>query len=284
MKRMKKTLFILTVLSLSLSGLFCLDETMLFAAEKAQAEQSGEGSVVVQKDRGLIDWSKNYIEATGMAVAPTNMKGAQAQAMARRGAIVDLQRNLLEFLVGVQVDSRTTMNDFMAEDRVRSEVHGMIQNIELLEGKWDGESYTVVGRVKLPQLLICVAPSLPAPTAKPASAPQKSAGRYTGLVIDARHLGIVPSLSFAVTDERGNSVYGIRFADPKFLAQSGLATYYNNLNIAKGELRVATNPISAKAIRVSDDGTIVIPNSDAAKVAGSSYDFRKECKVIIVCN
>ena len=280
MKRVKKLLLFLLALSLSL---FCLDGTMLLAAETAATEPDGDGPVVVQKDRGLIDWSKNYIEATGMAVAPTNTKGAQAQALARRGAIVDLQRNLLEFLVGVQVDSRTTMNDFMAEDRVRSEVHGMIQNIELLEGKWDGESYTVSGRVKLPQLLICVAPSLPAPTVKPASAPQKTAGRFTGLVIDARHLGIVPSLSFAVTDERGNAVYGIRNADPKFLAQSGLATYYNNLNVARGELRVATNPISAKAIRVLDDGTIVIPNSAAAKVLGSSYDFRKECKVIIVC-
>lgn len=253
------------------------------SALSAETESSSDGPVVLQKDRGLIDWSKNYIEATGMAVAPSNMKGAQAKAMARRGAIVDLQRNLLEFLAGVQVDSRTTMHDFMAEDRVRSEVHGMIRNVELLEGTWDGEAYTVAGRVKLPQLLVCVAPSLPAPSAKPASSPQKTAGRFTGLVIDARHLGIVPCLSFAVTNEKGNAVYGINFADQKFLAQSGLATYYNNLNIAKGELRVAANPIVTKAIRVSADGTIVIPNSAAAKVAGSSYDFRKECKVIIVC-
>lgn len=245
-------------------------------------------AVIVQKERGLIDWTKNYIETSGMAVPPKGMTGAQAKAMAKRGAIVDLQRNMLEFLAGVHVDARTTMNDYMAEDRVRSEVHGVIKNLELLDGVWDGESYTVSGRIRLPELLICVAPSIPAPPAQPQKAPApsvpKTSGRFTGLVIDARHLPIAPTLSFRVTDESGRVVYGVSFADQKFLAQSGLATYYNNLNYAKGELRVAANPIVTKAVKViSANGDIVIPNSAAAKIRGSSYDFRKECKVIIVC-
>ena len=122
--------------------------------EAAVLEDEEPGAVVVQKDRNLLDWTQNYIESTGMAVAPTGMKGAQAKALARRGAIVDLQRNLLEFLRGVQIDARTTMDDFMASDRVRSEVSGVVKNIELLEGTWDGESYTIAGRVKLPQLRV----------------------------------------------------------------------------------------------------------------------------------
>jgi hypothetical protein len=254
--------------------------------------ESAEGeteSVTLQKEHGLIDWSQNYIEATGMAVAPKGTDGAQAKALARRGAIVDLQRNLLEFMGGVQVDSRTTMNDFMAEDRVRSEVHGIIRNIELLDGTWDGESYTVSGRVRLPQLLVVVAPecaavqrSAPKPPA--ASKPSSAKGRYTGIVIDARHLPRVPTLSFRVVDASGHEVYGISYADQKFLAQSGLASYYNNYEYAKGEIRVATNPIITKAVRLqSDNYDIVIPNDAAAKMRGSSYDFRKECKVIIVC-
>jgi hypothetical protein len=84
-----------------------------------------------------------------MAVAPKGMQGAQARALARRGAIVDLQRNLLEFLKGVQIDAKTTMDDFMADDRVRSEVNGAIKNVELLKGEWDGEAYTVTGRLML---------------------------------------------------------------------------------------------------------------------------------------
>jgi len=48
------------------------------------------------------------------------------------------------------------MDDFMAEDRVRSEVHGLIRNIEILKGEWDGESYTVTGRIKTEQLRLIV--------------------------------------------------------------------------------------------------------------------------------
>jgi hypothetical protein len=110
----------------------------------------------VEKEYGLVDRGQNYIEATGMAVAPNGAKGAQGKALARRGAIVDLQRNLLESIGGVQIDSRTTMNDFMAEDRVRSEVHGLIQRVELLDGAWDGESYTTTGRIRLADLRVIV--------------------------------------------------------------------------------------------------------------------------------
>jgi hypothetical protein len=162
----------------------------------------------------------------------------------------------------------------------------MIRNVELLEGEWDGEAYSVIGRVRLPDLLVIAAPEIKAKTPVPkqtASNPPKTAGRYTGLVIDARHLPIVPSLAFHVVDESGREVYGINFASPEFAAKSGLATYYNNIEYAKGEIRVATNPIVAKAIRLGSDGAaIVIPNSAAAKARGSSYDFRRDCKVIIV--
>ena len=105
----------------------------------------------VEKEIEIISLSDNYIEATGMAVAPKIAKGqgAKARALARRGAIVDLQRNMLEYLKGVQIDARTTMDDFMADDRVRSEISGVIKNIELLKGEWDGEAYTVTGRLKL---------------------------------------------------------------------------------------------------------------------------------------
>ncbi|GHV30308.1 hypothetical protein FACS1894167_10930 [Synergistales bacterium] len=272
---------------LFLAALFVLVYAYSVTCEAADTKAAvPEEAVVIKKEHGLIDWTQNYIEASGMAVAPTGTKGAQAKALAKRGAIVDLQRNLLEFISGVHVDSRTTMNDFMAEDRVRSEVHGCIRNIELMEGVWDGESYTVSGRVKLPEILVIVAPNIKAAEAKrpaPAAPKVPKGKKYTGLVIDARSLSISPTLSFRVIDEKGSEVYGINFADQKFYLQSGLATYYNNLNYAKGEIRVASNPIVTKGARVNGNGDIIIPTSAANMVRGSTYDFRKECKVIIVC-
>ena len=249
----------------------------------AVPDVNGPGAVVVKKENGLMNWTENYIEATGMAVAPTGMKGAQGKALARRGATLDLQRNLLEFMKGVQIDAQTTMNDFMAEDRVRSEISGIIKNVEVMRGEWDGEAYTVTGRIKLPPVRAVVAPKIPVDKTYKEPKPKKSAGRYTGLVIDARHLPLVPSMSFRVLDESGKPVYGMEFVDYDRFLQSGLCAYYNNINYAKGEVHVASNPIVAKAVKLKNGNVdIVIPNSAAAKVRGSSYDFRKDCKVIVV--
>ena len=281
----------LTLLSLALLNIAtpALAEEELIVGEMEMVEDTddgdGPGAVVIQKDRNLLDWTQNYIEATGMAVAPTGTKGAQAMALARRGAIVDLQRNLLEFLAGVQLDARTTMDDFMASDRVRSEVSGIIKNIELLEGQWDGESYTITGRIKLPQLRVVVASNYkPAPVEKEEIPPAKrTGGKYTGLVIDVRHLSLTPSMTFNVFDEKGKAVYGMEFVNQQNYLQSGLCAYYHNLNYARGEVFVATNPIVTKALRLTGGNVdIVISNGDAAKVRGSSFDFRKECKVIVV--
>jgi hypothetical protein len=140
------------------------------------------------------------------------------------------------------------------------------------------------GRVKLAQLRVIVAPSIPREEKPKESKPSTSSGRYTGLIIDVRHLPYTPAMSFQVLDESGRAVYGMSFVEEKHYLQSGLCAYYNNINYARGEVHVATNPISARALRLSSGNVdIVISNSDAAKVRGSSYDFRKEGKVIVVC-
>ena len=243
----------------------------------------GPGAVVVKRENGLMNWTENYIEAIGTAVAPTGTKGGQAKALARRGATLDLQRNLLEFLKGVQIDSSTTMNDFMAEDRVRSEISGVVKNVEVMSGEWDGETYTVTGRIKLPPVRAVVAPRIPVDREYREPKPKKSSGRYTGLILDVRHLPLVPSMSFRVLDEKGKPVYGMEFVDQDRYLQSGLCAYYNNINYAKGEIHVAGNPIVAKALKLRNGNVdIVVSNAVAAKIRGSSYDFRKDCKVIVV--
>jgi hypothetical protein len=280
---MKRIFGVLTVLCV-----FVLCGTTWAAESEAE---SGSVAVVAQKDRNLLDWTQNYIESTGMAVAPTGTKGAQAKALARRGAIVDLQRNLLEFMGGVQIDARTTMDDFMASDRVRQEIGGVIKNVELLEGTWDGESYTISGRIRLPQVRVVVAANVkPNPVniavveeEKKTPPAKKTAGKYTGLIIDVRHLPLIPAMTFNVFDTKGRPVYGMEFVAREHYLQSGLCAYYNNINYARGEVHVATNPIVTKAVRLTADNVdIVISDGDAAKVRGSSYDFRREGKVIIV--
>jgi hypothetical protein len=71
-----------------------------------------------------------YIEATGIGLAPKGMRDAQAKALARRGAIVDLQRNLVT-IIG------------------NGDPNGSIRGVEVFQDEWDGTSYKVSGRIRV---------------------------------------------------------------------------------------------------------------------------------------
>ena len=60
------------------------------------------------KADAATDWNAGVIRATGMGVPTTGAVGAQARMLARRAAVADAYRQLLELTEGVQVDSETT--------------------------------------------------------------------------------------------------------------------------------------------------------------------------------
>ena len=244
-------------------------------------------ALIVGTEFARVNWTDDYVEASGQAVAPTGKeKTAQGKLLARRGAIVDLQRNLLEAIQGVRVDAKTTMTDFMANDTVRTEVQGLIKGIEISDASWDGEIYTVTGRVKLEKVRTAVLPGLPKTPGQKPVPPTPPAGKISasGLLIDATHLPLIPAMIFRVVDENGKEVYGIDFADAERFLASGLCDYHTNLAYAKGAPRIASTPLVAKAVRTvaPQNVDIVISNADAAKVRGSSYDFRVPCRVTVV--
>ncbi len=241
--------------------------------------------VVEQAEHALLNWTAGYVEATGQAVPPTDKANtAQGKLLARRGAIVDLQRNLLEFVQGVRVDAETVMKDFMANDFVKTEVHGCIKRVEVTGSAWDGEIYTVTGRIKLEDLRRAVTPALPTKPVDRQAPPAPKKGNVTGLVLDVRHLPLIPAMTFRVLDEGGREVYSLNFVDRERFLSSGLCDYQTNINYAQGAPRVADKPLMVKAVRVVEPRNvdIVVPNSAAGKIKGSAYDFRVTCRVTVV--
>lgn len=239
-------------------------------------------------EHGIMNWTDGSIRARGFGVAPDKAANeAQGQALARRAAILDLQRNLLETIQGVQIDAETKMVNFMAEDRVNSAVQGTIKGVEIIEEKWDeaSKTYTVAGQVK--QEKLGGAMSLIRRHMKQAKKPSErgpKTGNYTGLILDVRHLQVEHQKFFHVVDEKGQLVYGTEYADNKKQDTNGLCVYFNKLVTASEEQnKVGNNPLVIKAQRFASNGTdIVIPTSEADKIRSNKIDFRKDCKVIVV--
>lgn len=114
------------------------EEKIASREEKAttvEKEEPKYQEIIEEKPNGVINWSVQYVEAKGMSVIDTERfnNHAQAKLMARRGAIVDAQRNLLEIVQGVRVVSETKVSDMITEsDYVLTQIDGVIKNAELV--------------------------------------------------------------------------------------------------------------------------------------------------------
>jgi len=93
--------------------------------------------IVEEKTNGKINWTQQFVEASGQAVIDTvKFKNpSQAKAMAIRGAVVVAQRNLLEMVKGVNVVGETTVQDMVTmNDYVYTRVEGVVKGAQQVGG------------------------------------------------------------------------------------------------------------------------------------------------------
>ena len=245
-------------------------------------------SSVIVTNTGLMNWSDGSIRALGMGVAPDGLNEAQGRLLARRAAMLDLQRNLLETIQGVQIDSKTKMSEYVIKyDIVESKVNGIISGVEIVKETWDPEKkiYEISGQIrqdKLAEPMTEIAKHINRKKLPKGNKPKT--GDYTGLILDVRHLTVTQQKFFHVLDEKGNVVYGPECADPSKMAKDGLCVYYQKIVLTADEkARVGNNPLVIRAQRFSSNGEdIVIPTTEAEKIRTNKIDFLRDCKVIVV--
>ena len=101
----------------------------------AQALISVSKPVIDNKENGKVNWTEQYVEATGtsfMDFEKFKLEG-QAADMAKRGAIVIAQRNLLEIIEGVRVTSQTVVKDLVTEsDIIMTRLDGKIKGAQIV--------------------------------------------------------------------------------------------------------------------------------------------------------
>lgn len=266
--------------------------------ESKVAEQAG--------DRAIINYEDGYVEAVGIgAVDPEKVKGTNARPMCLRAATVDGYRNLLEATKGIQVDSRTTIRDFVTEsDVINAAVSGLVKGAQVVTKDYlsDGTcevtlrmslsgrfAQTIIPKAIQDEQKREMPPPAPpkpeTPPVKPGPVPA-AAPVYTGMVVDARGLGARPAMSPKILDEAGAEVYGSMIVDKTYAISQGISGYARDLTAAQGNQRVTDNPVTVKGLSAEGAGKadIKISSDDARQIrsAEENLNFMKKCRVMIV--
>jgi hypothetical protein len=267
---------------------------LVLVAGSAPAQLVGTITDVVDPvgSTGKVDWSTGVITAVGIGAPPAQpANAAQARAMAERAAQVVAYRNLLEAVKGVRVDSTTTVENFIVtSDVIKTQVSGIIQGATIMNKKYmsDGSVEVTVGMKLSGALADALLPKGPAASAPLGGvAPSATPGQlYTGLIIDARGLGVRPAMAPKILNEDGKEVYGSASVNRDWAVREGMVGYLKDPAQAQANPRVTDKPLMVKAIKVSGDGRVdtVISNADAAALQSASQNLSmlEKCRVIIL--
>lgn len=273
-----------------------------FAQQRQQIRVQYQATIERLTEKAVINWTSGYIEARGESVYPEGMSRSQARLMARRGAIVDAQRNLLESLAGVQLTAETTMkNSLLVSDVVQTRVEGFVRGAVVVREQDKGDTYEVTLRLPLGEVASLAhevqrepqryelqpeevqqwsPPVMPEERIRvPAEPPRvrpvpnvptqlDSEKAITGVIIDCRGYGLRSCMSPRIRRPDGSEVWGTVQVSPEFVNEYGVAAYLSerNLNLLKSpeiSRRIGENPMLLRAIGVAGTGKTDPVLSDA---------------------
>jgi len=280
---------------------------ILLSSVQGQGWGWGSNDAVQQVDNGAMNYSNGFVVATGIgAISPLAQNPGMARATAVRAAKVDAMRNLLEAVMAITVSSETTVRGAAIEnDVVKTSVEGMVRGARMRDIDGDGrgsnsdirylsdtsiEIEMEVHMSGISEVILPPAGYAPAPVAGGAPAPAAPAaprpGTVTGLIVDARGLGLRPAMSPKIVDQNGGVVYGPGNFTREFAVKFGVAGYSKNLEQAQQDPRVVGNPMVVKGVGVqgANKADLVLAAGDVSRVKGadSSGKFLSNCKVMIL--
>jgi hypothetical protein len=280
----------------------------------------GQGYVQQMGTGGNVDWTNQIIRATGIGAPNPNMPIAAQRAGAIKAAESDALRNLIATVKGVNLTSETLVeNAMLTSDVITTKVSGAIRGYRKVDTRYlstgdveveievpmtgillDALLPMTFGGGALMTGLVCPTCGQPWPAGKPippelqAAAQQQggmstsaaAGGIYTGLIIDARGLGLRPAMAPKVVDEQGEEIYGSRFVSREYAVDIGMVGYEKDINRAQSNERVTNNPLIVKGLKVSGPNkTDVVIGADAAASihnAAANMNFLQHCKVMFV--
>lgn len=235
---------------------------------------------------GQVNWTDNLVRSQDRAEIPRRGPQAEQRQATLLTATQGARQRLLTLLEHIRLDSGTTVGAVlhnMGEERQR--VQELVQDAQVVETAYSarGEITSSV-QVSLTGRLLEV--FLPRSPNVPSDAQPTANTAHTGIVIDARGLGIQPALLPRIVDDQGQPVYEPTMVDPDIAIQRGYIAYARTHEHATVKTRIGDQPLVLRARRVLGASRVdlVLPSAEAAQIRNyaGTQALLKRCQILIV--
>lgn len=281
-----------------------LGGVIVCASTTPVAEATVEISVVAKMEAKVVNWNKG--SQSDMVAVGISRPDPRGLALSREAAIMAAQRNLVGIIKGLQIDSETTMEDFLiGRDTVTRKISGILRGAQIVEEDTTSDGgYYVMMRVPLygqDSIAAAIVPEIAAGNPKPFERVTDSEltqseietlqeTNYTGVVIDASDLGLDETFSPVIYDTNGREVYGVENLQPDMIVSKGMVSYSDLPQDQIAVDRAGSSPLTVRAVEVrggknstnSVNCVISVEDADRILLANESSHMLENCAVVFV--
>lgn len=284
------------------------------AVAQTQGWKSSDADSAVDKRyfydnaKARVQWGEGSIEIRAGATADPGKSAnlAHARSMALKTARHLAYEKMLETIKGMSLTSNTVYRDeLLSNSTLETRLKGFVSGARVVkeEEKFlqDGSIWVEVTiRQALygkKSLSAASASTLKTRPKKPHNlfAPKEDTFKkqalysgYSGLIIDARNLGVRPAVFPNIISPDGRAVYSPEKASQEYILAQGLVGYATSTVRAKEQGRVGKNPLVVKAKRASGphQANVVVSEEDAIKIFAADIKSKilREARVVFVIN
>ncbi len=257
-------------------------------------------SQIIETTRnGKVDWEKRVILATGFGAPNKSFDPSRWRISAIRAAELDAMAKLLAITEGITINSTTTVKDFtIAQQEITGRVQGVLRNFKTVATRSQPDGTVEVdvvipidgdlSNVIIPVELGKKPPLEPqqAQKVQESQTVQEPGQLYTGMIVNAKGLGVRPAMLPKIVNEDGKEIYGTGYVSRDYAVAQGIVGYSKDLEKASADTRVTATPLVVKGIASlgPTKTDVVISNEDASKIhaLGSNLQLMQQCRVIIL--
>ena len=263
---------------------------LLAAVFNAHAQVSDD--LVIETHQGFVNWTRGYIQVKAVKVPKLNAEMAETA----KAAEADAREKLVSMAYDIPIDTFRHVRDLdTAELDLLSNIRQRVSGIPIYKQQYlsDGTAQIVLRLNLTGAFAELVLPSEIkhidlVRTVQGAKADTNTGGGklFSGLVVDAKGIGLQPAMTPGIVDENGRQVYGELYASREFAVQQGMCRYFRDLEAARRAPRVGDRPLMVRGLRTAGPGKthVVINNADADKIRSASKHLTllRKCQVVLV--